>query len=61
MRYYADIQSCFSIDIIDDLVWEMFEIDGKDKLELVLRQCLTQAELQDRSPLREYIVETMDL
>lgn len=37
IRYPGESYSCFSIDIIDNLVQEMFEIDGEDELELMLQ------------------------
>ena len=36
MRYPTDIHSCFSIDIIDSLMQEVFELNGKDTLEITL-------------------------
>lgn len=45
IRYLADNYSCFSIDVIDDLVQEIFEIDGEDELKVVVQQCFTQAKL----------------
>ncbi|XP_026420046.1 uncharacterized protein LOC113316027 [Papaver somniferum] len=36
MRYPSDVHSCFSIDVIDTLAPQMFNIDGVDALKTVL-------------------------
>ena len=40
MRYPSDVHSIFNIDIIDSLVQKAYELDGEDKLEIVLSKHL---------------------
>ena len=40
MRYPSDVHSIFNIDIIDFLVQQAYELDGEDKLEIVLSKHL---------------------
>ena len=40
MRYLNDVHSVFNIDIIDSLMQQAYEIDGEDKLEIVLSKHL---------------------
>ena len=40
MRYPSDVYSVFNIDIIDSLVQQAYELDGEDKLEIVLSKHL---------------------
>ena len=36
MRYPSDVHSCFSIDVMDTLAQQVFELNGDDALETVL-------------------------
>ncbi|WP_171949911.1 hypothetical protein [Proteus mirabilis] len=40
MRYPSEVHSIFSIDVIDSLAQQVFDISGKDSLEVVLREHL---------------------
>ena len=40
MRYPSDVHSVFNIDIIDSLMQQVYELDGEDKLEIVLSKHL---------------------
>ncbi|XP_062155187.1 uncharacterized protein LOC133863242 [Alnus glutinosa] len=40
MKYSSDDNSVYSIDVIDSLAQEVFELDGKDGLEIAIRKYL---------------------
>lgn len=48
IRYPSDLNSCFSVDIIDSLAHEFFKLTSKDALEITIRKSL---ELEDSENL----------
>ncbi|XP_026396151.1 uncharacterized protein LOC113290780 [Papaver somniferum] len=40
MRYLSDVHSCFSVDVVDSLAQQMFELDGDDALDKAIIKSL---------------------
>ncbi|XP_026443583.1 uncharacterized protein LOC113343667 [Papaver somniferum] len=47
MRYPSDVHSCFSVDMIDSLAQQTFELDGDDALEKALMKSLDRGKHND--------------
>ncbi|XP_026436686.1 uncharacterized protein LOC113334710 [Papaver somniferum] len=47
MRYPSDVHSCFSVDVIDSLSQQLFELDGDDALEKSIMKSLDCAKHDD--------------
>lgn len=56
MRYPSDVHSVSAIDVIDSLAQQMFDISGKDGLEIAVRECLDRDTCM--SALLEWVLET---
>lgn len=62
MRYPSDLNSCFSVNIIDSLAQEFCELTSKDALEITIRNSLELDDSKDQSideQLHENIEETV--